>query len=206
MFSWLTSGCQCLAIRKNLNAPNVVACAIGRRVPLVSLGATIDSKRAFAIANLKRGKTTMFVQKMPQLVLSAITIGIFCFALPINSEAAKEAKATKKSLAVESTSQGQGDETAVKAQVGALNKSLANGDAKTLASLWTEDGDYIGVDGAVCKGRAALEKRFTGLMAENDKQQVELLVDHVRFPAANVGLLEGVVRRNNSSEGPVPET
>jgi hypothetical protein len=40
------------------------------------------------------------------------------------------------------------------------------GDAKALATLWTEDGRYVDPNGVEVKGREALEKMYEALFAE----------------------------------------
>src|SRR5262245_41437631 len=46
--------------------------------------------------------------------------------------------------------------------IAAFNK----GDAKALAGFWTPDGDYIDQDGHQHKGRAAIEKLFAKMFAQ----------------------------------------
>ena len=91
-------------------------------------------------------------------------------------------------------------------QLAQLSKSLADADAGALASLWAEDGNYIDSDGAICKGRPALEKRFGEVFKKEGRQMVELLTDSVKLLSANVASVEGVVRRKDAEEGPTPET
>jgi uncharacterized protein (TIGR02246 family) len=87
-------------------------------------------------------------------------------------------------------------DAAIRAQLDALKNGVSTGNAKAMAGLWTEDGRYVDDDGNEYVGRTALEKNFGALFAQNGKAQVEISMEKVRFPASNVGLVEGVVKRS----------
>lgn len=152
----------------------------------------------------------MIAQKLPNFALIGIALGIISIAVPTESFAAKSKNKSKEASQEQKSQTSRqsalSDESSVKAQIALLGKSLAEGDVKTLCGLWTPDGDYIAVDGSLCKGRAALEKRFNGIIADDGKPQLELVPDSVRFLGSDVALSEGVVRRKNGVEGPQPET
>lgn len=154
----------------------------------------------------------MTVVTMPKRILCALSLGIIICSSALGADAAKESKNKAHSEKTansdeKASTQAQSDEGALKQEIARLSKAIADGDAKTVASMWLEDGDYIGVDGSVCKGRSNLEKRFEHLAIENGKQAIELLPNSIRFIAGGgAAIIEGVVRRNNGIEGPKPET
>ncbi len=137
--------------------------------------------------------------KMPNLALIVISLGIVCFGSQPMALAAEDNKSSSKIKLADNATQHEGDSAGVRAQIAALAKALGDGDAKTVAAMWSEDGDYIDEDGGVTKGRTALEKRFSVLFTQNGKQLVDLLPDSVRFISADVALTEGTVKRKDGA-------
>jgi uncharacterized protein (TIGR02246 family) len=143
----------------------------------------------------------MSSKKVPYIAtLLAISVGI---ALSHYSASFVEARTTKGTSKVACPQAF--DETSIRNQMASLAKALAEGDAKALATLWTEDGSYIDADGTVVRGRAALEQRFAGQFKDNGKHLYELTPEKVRILSNGVGQCEGTVLRK---EGPSvhPET
>jgi uncharacterized protein (TIGR02246 family) len=70
-------------------------------------------------------------------------------------------------------------------------EAFHRGDAKALAAHWTPDGDYILQTGKEIKGRAAIEKAFHSLFAENPG--VKLLIESasLRFITPDVAVEDG---------------
>jgi uncharacterized protein (TIGR02246 family) len=66
------------------------------------------------------------------------------------------------------------------------------GDAKALAAHWTTDGDYTDQTGKMLKGRAAIEKAFMGLFAENKGLKLRIDITGVRFVTPDVAIEDGV--------------
>lgn len=75
----------------------------------------------------------------------------------------------------------------VKAYVQAYNK----GDAKALAALWNDDGEYVGPEGERVKGKKAIQEAFQGYFAANKGIQLAVGVNSVRFIKGDVALEEG---------------
>lgn len=65
-------------------------------------------------------------------------------------------------------------------------------DAKACAAFWTPDGDYTDMDGRVMKGRAAIEKDFAQVFAENDGLKVRIEIGSIRFPTPDTAIEDGV--------------
>ncbi len=76
------------------------------------------------------------------------------------------------------------------------------GDAKACASFWTNEGEFIGEDGHVTEGRAAIEKSYADLFAKKEVRKLEMEVTSIRFPSADTAVLESTLRRKNA-EGEV---
>jgi len=83
----------------------------------------------------------------------------------------------------------------------ALRKSSAEfvqafdkGDAKALAALWTEQGEYRDDSGEVIRGRAALEKAYAEQFKARPKARIEVEVRSIRFPSRDTAIEEGTLR------------
>ncbi len=83
------------------------------------------------------------------------------------------------------------DREDVKKALGSFATTFQKGDAKALAALWTADGEYIGDDGTVVRGRAALEKDYGAFFAKNPANTLEVEVDSLRFPSRDSAVAEG---------------
>src|SRR5262249_31869091 len=68
------------------------------------------------------------------------------------------------------------DEEALCKKGAAFAKAFRQGDAKVVAAFWKEDGDYIDRNGKHFKGRAAIEKAFKELFAENKGLRLHITV------------------------------
>jgi uncharacterized protein (TIGR02246 family) len=73
--------------------------------------------------------------------------------------------------------------------------AFEKGDAKALAAHWTENGEYATDDGAVFRGRAAIEKEYAQLFAKRKGVvKVGIDVDTIRFPSQDTAIEEGHFR------------
>src|SRR5579864_118813 len=52
------------------------------------------------------------------------------------------------------------DEALIRKQAAEFVQAFNKGDAKTLAALWTQEGEYIDDDGTTYRGRAAIENVY----------------------------------------------
>src|SRR5262245_32923893 len=69
------------------------------------------------------------------------------------------------------------DEDAIRKASAELTAALEKGDAKALAALWTEEGEYVADDGTTVRGRAALEAAYAKFFAKNPHAKVQATVD-----------------------------
>lgn len=72
------------------------------------------------------------------------------------------------------------------------------GDAKAVAAQWTENGECHEAGGGILRGRAAIEKGFADFFKANPQARIEVLVEAVRFPAADLAIEEGILRQTRS--------
>jgi uncharacterized protein (TIGR02246 family) len=86
------------------------------------------------------------------------------------------------------------DEDAIRKLSAELTRALEKGDAKALAALWTEEGEYVAEDGTTVRGRPALEAAYAKLFAKTPHVQVEATIDSVRFVGRDSAVEEGFAR------------
>jgi uncharacterized protein (TIGR02246 family) len=92
------------------------------------------------------------------------------------------------------TTDRKADEEAIRKATDDLGAALSKGDAKQLANLWTEEGEYIAEKGMSIQGREALEKAYTEYFAKDPKAKVDLSIDSVRFVSRDSAIVEGHAR------------
>jgi uncharacterized protein (TIGR02246 family) len=86
------------------------------------------------------------------------------------------------------------DDEAIRKVSAELTRALEKGDAKAVAALWTEEGEYVGEDGTSVRGRPALEAAYAKLFAKNPHVKVEATIDSVRFVSRDSAIEEGVAK------------
>jgi uncharacterized protein (TIGR02246 family) len=72
-------------------------------------------------------------------------------------------------------------------------KAFARGDAKALAALWTESGEFDGIDADPIRGRAALEATYAKFFKDNPKATVEPHVESIRLLGLRAAVEEGTL-------------
>lgn len=86
------------------------------------------------------------------------------------------------------------DRKAIAAASKAFAKSFADGDAKTAAAHWTENGEYSDDRGIELRGREAIEKQFAASFKARPKATAEVLIESIRFPSKDTAIEEGILR------------
>jgi uncharacterized protein (TIGR02246 family) len=71
--------------------------------------------------------------------------------------------------------------------VAAFNKQ----DAKAVAALWTEDGEYIDDTGRVLVGRAEIEKDYQEFFAAHPEAKIQITIDSVRLLSKDAAIEDG---------------
>ncbi len=65
------------------------------------------------------------------------------------------------------------------------------GDAKAVAALWTEGGEYIDEAGSIFKGRAAIEEEYARFFAEHPGVKIRIAVEALRLLDPNAAIEDG---------------
>jgi uncharacterized protein (TIGR02246 family) len=83
------------------------------------------------------------------------------------------------------------DEALIREQAADFVRAFNKGDAKSLAALWTPEGEYIDDDGATYRGRAAIQKVYGDFFAKNPKRKLDIKIESIRFVSSNSAIEEG---------------
>lgn len=94
------------------------------------------------------------------------------------------------------------DEQEIRAAVASYVQAFNRGDAKAMASQWTETGEYISPDGDRVNGRQNLEKEFVENFATEPGRHVEILDYTVRQIAPGVAVEEGRALMTRAGDDP----
>jgi len=70
--------------------------------------------------------------------------------------------------------------------------SFEKGDAKGVAALWTEHGEYESDDGTILRGRTAIEAAFAAHFKSLPAEKMEIKVENIRFPSRDTAIEEGL--------------
>jgi len=79
-------------------------------------------------------------------------------------------------------------------------KAFEKGDAKAVAALWTEQGEYHHEGGPLVRGRAAIEEALAEFFKERPNNKVDVLIESIRFPSADLAIEEGLLRHSSASK------
>jgi uncharacterized protein (TIGR02246 family) len=82
-------------------------------------------------------------------------------------------------------------EAAIQKQAEAFVDAFHKGDAKAVAACWAPDGDFTDQTGRQLQGRAAIEKAFAGMFAENKGLKVRIESRSLRFPTPDSAIEDG---------------
>lgn len=90
---------------------------------------------------------------------------------------------------------------AIRAESEAFVAAFNKHDAKAVASLWTEDGEYIDDAGRSFVGRDAIEKGYAEFLAANPQAKIQVQIDSVRLLSNNTAIEDGRAAAVPSSAG-----
>jgi uncharacterized protein (TIGR02246 family) len=85
------------------------------------------------------------------------------------------------------------DRQAIHQSAQAFVRAFNDGDARAVASLWTDQAEYVDESGAVLRGRAEIEKAYTELFKAHPKTRIDVRPQSVHFPSPNVAIEEGAL-------------
>jgi uncharacterized protein (TIGR02246 family) len=93
------------------------------------------------------------------------------------------------------------DRDAVRQASAEFTKAIEKGDAKALAALWTEEGEYTAADGTHIRGREAIEAAYAKFFAKNPNLKLEAIPESVRFLSRDSAVEEGYAKRVKGKAG-----
>src|SRR5208337_987243 len=76
--------------------------------------------------------------------------------------------------------------------------AFEKGDAKAVAALWTEQGEYESDEGTILRGRTAIEAAFAARFKDRPAGKMEIKVENIRFPSRDTAVEEGMTRTTAS--------
>jgi len=105
-------------------------------------------------------------------------------ATPPRKPVAAPAKPVKKS--VESD-----DLAAIRQQSTEFAQAFNAADAKAIAALWTEDGEYVDAQGRGISGREAIEKEYADFFASHPGAKIQTVIDSLKLLSNGVAIEDG---------------
>lgn len=108
--------------------------------------------------------------------------------------------ATASSPLVQPPAANDADREAILKSARDFSEAFSAGDAKAIASAWTENGECREASGQTFVGRAAIEKAYADFFKNNAGTKVETLVQSVRFPSKDLAIEEGLLRQSRGSK------
>ena len=92
---------------------------------------------------------------------------------------------------VYSASTNEENERTIRSMVDQAVARLNKGDVSAFDDFWDENADYVGVDGALIKGRAQMQALFR-MMGKSRMGQQSVSVEQVRFITSEVATVDGL--------------
>jgi len=97
------------------------------------------------------------------------------------------------------------DEKAVRAALAGFSEAFRKGDAKAIASLFTEDGEAVDAEGGTIQGREAIGEHYAARFATGPGEKMEATIETIKFLAPGVARETGVTQHTPSG-GDTPTT
>lgn len=86
------------------------------------------------------------------------------------------------------------DEVSIRKAIVSYTEAFNKGNAKAVASHWTENGEFITPDGKTLQGRDELTQNFGDYFEKTKNVKIELDVLNIRFLSPGVAVEEGIAR------------
>jgi uncharacterized protein (TIGR02246 family) len=83
------------------------------------------------------------------------------------------------------------DEAAIRANAAKFTEAFNRGDAKSIAALWTTNGEYVDDLGRNYVGREAIEKGYADFFATNPGAKLNLTIDSIRVLSEQAAIEDG---------------
>jgi uncharacterized protein (TIGR02246 family) len=98
--------------------------------------------------------------------------------------------------------QNSDDDLAIRKSSRDFVVAFDKGDAKAVAALWTETGDYTDESGKTFSGRAAIEKEYAAFFATNPGVKLKLTIDSVKLVSGDTAIEDGRAALDPAPAGP----
>ena len=121
------------------------------------------------------------------------SFGIMSSALTRYADAGDKAAAKRKKTDLPAAEKDtrKADRAGIQSQKEGFLKAFESGDAEWVASFWTADGELIGDEGSVYRGRGAIAKAYRELFGSKEKRHAEIQSESLRFPSQDTAIEEG---------------
>jgi uncharacterized protein (TIGR02246 family) len=132
-------------------------------------------------------------------------IGYFCFAAVgamFCSGLWVAGQPQSKDAPVAEDSSRDADRKAIRQSASDFTAAFEKGDAKAVAALWTELGEYESDDGKVLRGRPAIEAAFVEHFKKQSSGKMEIDIESIRFLSRDTAIEEGLTRTTASDSLP----
>lgn len=128
------------------------------------------------------------------VLIGWISVALTNAAEPKPAEAkATEPKATEPQAAAEEAQAGPtAEQKAIYATAEVFANAFNSGDAKAIAALWNANGSLIDEQGAIYKGRKAIEDAYAAFFKEYPGARIEIVVGPVELPTPTTAVEDGV--------------
>jgi uncharacterized protein (TIGR02246 family) len=119
-------------------------------------------------------------------------ISFLCLAAICGIFLSVESRLQGKDAPASKDSSRNADRAAILQSARDFSAAFEKGDAKAIAALWTDDGEYESEDGTILCGRAALEASFAVHFKAHPAGKMEIKVEGIRFPSRDIAVEEGL--------------
>jgi uncharacterized protein (TIGR02246 family) len=120
------------------------------------------------------------------------------------TEPAKKAVAKPPGAAESANAKGadESEEKAIRASAEAFSRAYNNHNARAVAELFALKAEIIDENGALTRGREAIEKTFAEVFKQDPKIEAQCEIDSIRILTPNLGVEEGLVRSKTAPDEP----
>ncbi|HTQ41091.1 MAG TPA: SgcJ/EcaC family oxidoreductase [Pirellulales bacterium] len=127
-----------------------------------------------------------------------LAAGSICIWSAVTANAARAQAPKSDSSPAATAGTANKDEAAIRQGATAFSRAFENADAKAIAQLWAENGEYEDDQGAHLVGRDAIEKAYTQQFAEKKGGKIDVEVKSVRFLTPDVAVEEGILHESSA--------
>jgi uncharacterized protein (TIGR02246 family) len=97
------------------------------------------------------------------------------------------------------------NDEAIRKSAGEFSQAFDKGDAKAIASMWAEHGEYQDDSGTILRGQDAIEKAYTEFFKEKPSGKIDVEIKSIRFLTPDVAVEEGILHETSDGRN-LPST